>query len=99
MVNDCLRIGLASDVSTMKRLCNLCYSALASYDILSYYKLCAISHAAGILANRKKSIKRGMEPRQPYATRQLLISCYGFKIVDGILKIPVRERQYFDIFL
>jgi len=97
MVNLCIRIGLEYDISAMKKLSNLTYKQLANYDIISYYKICAISHAAGILANRKKSIKRGMNPRQPYAIKPLLISCYGFKIIDGILKVPVEDRQYFDI--
>ena len=97
MVNDCIRIGLGNDVSTMKKLCNLSYKQLAHYDIITYYKLCAISQAAGILANRKKSIKRGLEPRKPYATRPLLISCYGFKIVGSVLKVPLGNRKYFDI--
>jgi putative transposase len=63
----------------------------------SYYRLCAISHAAGILANRKKSIKRGLQPRKPYASRPFLISCYGFKIEHGVLKIPLGKRQYHEI--
>ncbi|WP_187147568.1 IS200/IS605 family accessory protein TnpB-related protein [Candidatus Nitrososphaera gargensis] len=99
IVNDCIRIGLDNDISTMKKLCNLAYKQLASYEIMSYYKLCAISHAAGILANRKKSIKRNLRPRRPYATKPLLVSCYGFKIIDGILKVPLGDRQYYDILL
>jgi len=97
MVNDCIRAGLQHDISSMKLLCKLTYKQLASYDIITYYKLCAISHAAGILANRKKSFKRGLYPRKPYAIRPLLISCYGFKIVDGFLKIPFGNKRYFDI--
>jgi putative transposase len=97
MVNECVRIGLKHDVSSMKALCGLSYKRLANYDIISYYKLCAISHAAGILANRKKSIKRGLHPRLPYARRQLLVSCYGFKIIERTLKIPIGDRQYFQI--
>jgi putative transposase len=97
MVNDCIRIGLKNNITTMKKLCNLAYRQLANYDIISYYRLCAISHAAGILANRKKSIKRGLQPRQPYATKPLLVSCYGFKIIYGILKVPLGDRQYYDI--
>jgi putative transposase len=97
MVNDCIRIGLDNNVSTMKKLCNLAYKQFANYDIITYYKLCAISHAAGILANRKKSIKRGLQPRHPYAVRPLLVSCYGFKIENGVLKVPLGGRQYFDI--
>jgi putative transposase len=97
MVNDSIRIGLENDVSTMKKLCNLAYRQLAKYDILSYYKLCAISHAAGILTNRRKSIQRGKAPRSPYAKRPFLVSCYGFKIVNGVLKVPFGNKQYFDI--
>lgn len=97
MVNDCIRVGLQYDTSSMKLLCKLTYKQLASYDIITYYKLCAISHAAGILANRKKSLKRGLHPRQPYAKRPLLISCYGFKIVEGFLKVPLGNKQHFDV--
>lgn len=97
MVNDCIRIGLDNNVSTMKKLSNLTYQQLAKYQIYSKYKLCAISHAAGILANRKKSLQRGKIPRNPYARRPFLISCYGFKIDDGVLKAPIGHRQYFDI--
>lgn len=100
MVNDCIEIGLQHDISTMKALSKLCYHELNRYDdIPSYYKLCAISRAAGILAARKKSIKRGYSTKSPYAAKPQLISCYGFKIVDGILRIPLGDRRYFDIHL
>ena len=97
MVNDCIRIGIANNVSGMKKLSLLSYQQLKKYDVISYYKLCAISHAAGILANRKKSLQRGYKPRKPYAKQPLLISCYGFKIDNGVLKVPTGVRQYFDI--
>jgi putative transposase len=53
MVNDCIRIGLENNISTMKR------QQLANYDVISYYRLCIIWHAAGILINRKKSVQCG----------------------------------------
>lgn len=99
MVNDCLRIGLANDASTLKRLSVLCYPALVRYDIISYYKLHTISKAAGILANRKQSIRRGYPTKTPYMKRSLLISSYGFKVENGILKVPLGDREYFDITL
>src|SRR5947209_12919762 len=80
MVNDALSIGLAYDASSLRKLSLLSYNQLASYDIPSYYKLCAISRAAGILASRKKSVKRGYPTRTPYSHKPLLVSCYGFKI-------------------
>jgi len=92
MVNDCLRIGLANDASTLKRLSMLCYPALARYDIISYYKLHAISKAAGILANRKQSIRRGYPTKTPHMKRSLLISSYGFKVENGVLKVPLGDR-------
>ena len=91
MVNDCLRIGLANNVSTMKQISKLCYPLLAKYDIVSYYKLHAISKAAGILAARKKSMRRGHPTRDPYMRRPGFISSYGFKIVDGSLQIPLGD--------
>jgi putative transposase len=97
MVNDCIRTGLENDASTRIKLTNLCYHRLEKYHLYANYKLCAISHAAGILANRKKSIKRGLRPRQPYAKRPLLTAYIGFKVIDGILRMPIGNRQYFDI--
>jgi len=97
MVNDCIRIGLEYDTSTLKKLSNMAYQQLGKYQVITYYKLNAISKAAGILTNRNKSIKRGLKPRQPYATRPLLVSCYGFKVAGGILKVPLGNRKYFDI--
>ena len=97
MVNDCLRIGLANNASSLKKLSKLCYPVLGKYDIISYYKLHAISKAAGILKNRKQSIKRGFSTKTPYMKRASLISSYGFKVENGILRIPLGDRQYFDI--
>jgi hypothetical protein len=69
MVNDSISIGLANNISSLRKLSQLSYNQLASYDTPSYYKLCAISRAAGILASRKKSIRRGYPTRTPYAHR------------------------------
>lgn len=97
MVNECVRVGIENDVSTLKRLSVLCYHKLDRYDIMSYYRLYAISHATGILANRKKSIKRGFVSRNPYSSRPFLVLGHGFKIIDGILKVPLGDRKYFHI--
>src|SRR5207247_8889196 len=75
MVNDSIGIGLANDASCLRRLSLLSYNQLAQYDSPSCYKLSAISRAAGILAARKKSLKRGLPTRTPYAVRQQLVSC------------------------
>lgn len=72
MVNDCIKVGLEKNVSTSIKLTKLCYHELEKYDVYSVYKICAISHAAGILANRKTSTRRGVKPKQPYAARLCL---------------------------
>ncbi len=97
MVNESLRVGLANEVSSLRRLSILSYNQLAKYDSPSYYKLCAISRAAGILAARNKSVKRGFPTKTPYAVRQQLVSCYGFKIEKGALDIPISRGRRLGI--
>lgn len=97
MVNYCIRIGLENNATSMKKLCSLSYRSLDKYDIVAYYKLCAISKAAGILANRRKSLQRGYLTKDPYMRKSILISCYGFKLKNGILVIPLGDRRHFSI--
>src|SRR5438552_1381006 len=97
MVNDSLRIGLLNNASSLRRLSLLSYNQLARYHSPSYYKLCAISRAAGILAARNKSARRGYPTRTPYAVKPQLVSCYGFKIENGGLEIPVSRGKRFSI--
>jgi putative transposase len=93
MTNICIQIGLEKDASSLKRLSLLSYKQLGGFNIPSYYKLCAISKAAGILAARKKSIKRGYRTKHPSLRKPLLTSCYGFKIMNGNLLIPVGRGE------
>lgn len=103
MTNECLRIGVAANISTMKKLSRLCYPVLAGYDIYSKYKLHAISKAAGMLATRKKSIRRAHPTKYPYMRIPCLASSYGFKIVGDLFRIPItasgsgHDTDYFDI--
>src|SRR5437667_12755048 len=97
MVNDSIRTVLLTGACSLRMLSLLSYNQLARYDSPSCYKLCAISRAAGILAARNKSVKRGFPTRTPYAVRQQLVSCYGFKIENGGLKIPVSRGKRFSI--
>src|SRR5205807_10578643 len=97
MVNESLRIGIANSALSLRSLSLLSYNQLAQYDSPSYYKLCAISRAAGILASRKKSLKRGLPTRTPYAVRQQLVSCYGFKVKHRELEIPVSREKRLSI--
>src|SRR6058998_3889685 len=53
--------------------------------------------AAGILTSRKKSRRRGLPSRTPYAVRQQLVSCYGFKTRNGGLEIPIARGKRVSI--
>src|SRR5437016_13591195 len=97
MANESVRIGVANDVSSLRKLSLLSYNQLARYDSPSYYKLCAISRAAGILAARKTSIRRGYATKTPYSFRQQLVSCYEFNIRNGSLRFPVSRGKRFCI--
>ena len=97
MTNECIQIGLENEASTLRRLSLLSYQSLARFRVPSKYKLCAISKAAGILASRKKSLRRGYPTRSPYQKRPMLTCCYDFKVVDDFLCIPIGYHKYGEI--
>jgi putative transposase len=97
MTNLCIRVGLENNITTLKRLSLSTYNQLKSFDVPSYYKLCAVSRASGILSSRKKSIRRGYPTKAPYARKLVLVSCYGFKVEDGKLFVPFGDREYEQI--
>lgn len=99
MVNHCIRIGLENNCSTLKRLSSISYHELKQYDVLSYYKLNAISQACGRLSQMKRAIKKGNKPRSPYIKKPYLVSCYGFTINGMLLSIPVSNRNFVNVLL
>lgn len=99
MVNECIRIGLENNISTLKRLSSLHYKDLQKYDIQSKYKLTAMSQACGRLSQMKRSIREGRMSKSPYIDKPFLVSCYGFKINGQLLSIPIGNRTYVNIIL
>lgn len=98
MVNHTIRIGLKNNTSVMKRLGSLSYQELKKFEpIYAYYRCNAISKAAGILANRKQTIKRGLRVKNPYMQKDGLVLSAGFKINNGILIMPIIAHKYFEI--
>jgi len=97
MLNDCIRIGLAENVTSLKSLSLKAYRQLSRYDLASYYELCAISAATGILRNYRKAKRKNPCVREPYARRPRLTTCYGFKVRDGELSLPIHAREYIRI--
>ncbi|MEW6588909.1 MAG: transposase [Thermoproteota archaeon] len=99
MVNHCIRIGLQNNCSTLKKLSMLSYHELEQYKIQSYYKLTAISQAAGRLAQMKKDIRKGRKAKSPFVRKPYLVSCYGFKINGMLLSFPVKNREFANTLL
>jgi putative transposase len=97
ITNSCIEIGLANDAWSLRRLSELTYKSLAGYNCPSCYKLGAISRAAGILASRRKSIRRGRLSRTPYSFEPQLASCYRFKIKDNAFSFPIGGGRTFSI--
>jgi putative transposase len=93
MVNVCIAVGIEENVSSLKSLSLKSYHRL-NRDILGYYRLCAISRATGIIRNYRKAKKKNSRMKFPYAKKLMLTTCYGFKITDGLLRLPVKPRTY-----
>ncbi|HEV2119776.1 MAG TPA: transposase, partial [Candidatus Bathyarchaeia archaeon] len=93
MVNVCVSVGIDENISSLKQLSSKTYHRL-SPDILSYYRLCAISTATGILRNYRKAKRKNSRTAYPHAKRLMLTTCYGFKITKDLLRLPVKPRQY-----
>ncbi len=87
ITNDCIRIGLAENKTSLRALSLICYPKLKAYKVPSAYKLCAISKAAGILRNYRKLSKKH-QVREPYCVRPMLITCYGLRRVTDKLRLP-----------
>lgn len=93
MMNFCIQVGIAENISSLKTLSLRSYRQLSKFDAMSYYKLCAISAAVGVLRNRRKTARRTRRTRTPYCRRLRLITCYGIKLQDGSLLLPHRPRK------
>jgi len=93
MVNVCVAIGIEENISSRKTLSLASYHRL-SRDILGYYRLGAIGIATGILRNYQKAVRKNPRTRIPYARRLMLTTCYGFKIQENLLRLPVKPREY-----
>lgn len=93
MLNDCIRIGLAENVTSKQSLAKIAYSYLARYKVPTYYRLSAISKAVGILKNYRKTLRKHSDAKKPFAKRQMLTDCYGFRIIGNHVRIPVSKTK------
>jgi len=99
MVNDCIRIGLRENLTSMRSLSLKMYHKLSAYQLPVCYRLTAISRAAGILRNYRKASREHQNARIPYVKRLSLIDCYGFRIFGRLLRLPFRRGEYVFVIL
>jgi len=72
IVNDCIRVGLAENATSMKTLSKKAYRELEAYDVPTYYRLTAIGKAAGILRDNGHALRKQPRVEKPYATMLML---------------------------
>jgi len=93
MVNVCVAVGIEENVSSLKALSLKSYHRL-NRDTLSYYRLCAISAATGMIRNYRRAKRKNPRTRMPYARKLMLTTCYGFKIHNGCLRLPIKPQEF-----
>jgi len=94
MVNDCIRIGVRENLTSMKSLSLKAYHQLSQYEVAAYYRLTAISKAAGILRNYRKSLRKNSASKAPYVKKLALVDCYGFRLEGNKMRLTLRAREY-----
>jgi putative transposase len=98
MVNFCVTVGLELNISSLMTLTPKTYPRL-SENMLGYYRVCAISVATRILKTYRKAKRKNPSTAFPLARKLMLTTCYGFKIEDGFLRLPVRPGAHITIWL
>lgn len=99
MVNTCIRIGLAENITSMKSLSKKAYHELAVYNVPTQYRLTAVSKATGILSNYRRTLRKQAKVKKPYASKLMLVDCYNFRIINNQLRLPIKPREYIYIAL
>ena len=92
-VNICVAVGIEENISSLKTLSLKAYHQLTR-EMPAYYRLGAISTATGILRSHRKAKKKNLRTTVPFARRLMLTTCYGFKIQNGCLRLPVKPREF-----
>ena len=94
MMNDCVRIGLAENITSMTALSKKVYHQFERYKVPTYYRLTAISRATGFLKNYREAQRKNPNVKNPFVSKLMLTDCYGFKIADGRLRLSMGNKQY-----
>lgn len=99
MVNYCIRLGLKSDIYSLKKFSTAFYHDLDRYYVMSSYKKNAMSQACGRLSQMKRDIRNGKEVSSPFIRKPFITNCYNFKINGNLISIPYMPRQPINLLL
>jgi putative transposase len=97
MINDCIRIGLSENTTSRNSLSSKAYHQLERYDVSTRYRLTAISKVAGILRNYRRDKRKNPNVERPFARKPMLTDCYAFKIIEGKLRIKIKNNEFIFI--
>lgn len=98
MVNTAVGRALRDGITSRSRLCAAVYRELREkHPIPSYYHVEAINIAAAALKTYRKASGRKRHARIPHFRKPFLSAYLGFRVVDGVLLIPVRNREWEEI--
>lgn len=98
MVNYCIHVGLERGVTSRFRLSNEVYHDLTKSGYHTWYVLSAIEVATTILKNYRKAKRGNCEVRVPRARKLMAkIGNQAIKVANGMLRIPLKPRQYLYI--
>ena len=92
MMNDCIRIGLENKITSRESLSYKAYHELSKYKGIPSNRLTAISKAAGLLKNYRKTLKKKSNAKPPYVKNAFVVTHYGIEIENGVLKLPFQTR-------
>jgi len=91
MTNDAVRIAIKHSITSRFRLIKTVYDDLKRYQLHTHYILSACEVASAVIRNRKRR-------KTPYITQPFLkLDNQTYKLEGGILRIPVKLRQYIHI--
>lgn len=96
MVNFCIIVGIEQNISSLMTLTPKTYPRLTK-NMLGYYRVCAISVATRILKTYRNAKRKNPFTAFPQARKLMLTTCYGFKIEDGFLRLPVKPGTHVKI--
>ncbi len=99
MINECIAIGTRENVTSMRSLGSRAYHRLSRYDVPACYRLTAISKAAGILRNHRKSLRKNPNSKLPHAKKPCPVDCYAFRVLGNQLRLTVRPHQFVFVVL